>query len=87
MKNQVSSPYRISILVAEFFQLLCLILVKAVDADRFLWLWVMFGVWIIFWVGVYFLVKFRVRPTIPELIALSFGPLAIAFVAIGVGEY
>jgi hypothetical protein len=87
MKVQIPSPYRGSILIAELVQLLCLILVRAVDTDRFLWLWLMFGVWIVFWVGVYFLVKFRVRPTIPELIALSFGPLAIFFVVFAAGDY
>lgn len=77
MNIQIPSAYRRSIRIAEVLQVLNLLLIMCVDGASSLSVIVTFAAWIIFWIGVFVLVKFHEKPRKPELVALSIGPLVI----------
>lgn len=80
MNFQIPSKYRTSIRIAEVLQVLSFILVRGWDTGTVTPIVVTFGAWVAFWIGVFVLVKLRENPSKPELVALSFGPLAILII-------
>jgi hypothetical protein len=83
MNIQIPSAYRWSIRTAEAFQVLVLLLIWCVDGASGISVAVTFAAWILFWIGVFVVIRFREKPSTLELVALGIGLLAImaAFMA------
>ena len=72
----VPAPYRRSLHVAVVTQVVAVLMSALVD-DNGWFMGIVFGGWIVFWVGAVFLMRYRARPKWVELAGLRYGPLAI----------